>query len=117
MLLNNAGFIPHMIDGLQVMLDPEHPHKDTDEAIKTAVQRDFAESLSASIRSLCSLPDVKLSMWIPQPSSIPWLDVLVDKAWSEEAKDCARGGALMQLTYGSPSRGRDRPGSAPHHES
>ena len=42
MLLNdNAGFIPHMIDGL--MLDPEHPRKDTDEAIKTVVQRDFAE--------------------------------------------------------------------------
>jgi DNA-directed RNA polymerase specialized sigma24 family protein len=28
---------------------------------------------------------------------IPALDALVDKAWSEEAKDCAQG-ALMQLT-------------------
>lgn len=43
LLLTNSGFIPHLIDGL--MLDPEHPRKDTDEEIKTAVQRDFAECI------------------------------------------------------------------------
>eukprot|EP01046_Picozoa_sp_COSAG06_P064341 COSAG06_NODE_15332_length_1079_cov_8.495918_1_plen_40_part_10 len=36
MLLSNNGFIPHLLDGL--MLDPEHPRKDFDETIKTAVQ-------------------------------------------------------------------------------
>ena len=32
---------------------------------------------------------------------VPALDALVDKAWSEEARDCARG-ALMQLTDRKP---------------
>jgi hypothetical protein len=44
MLLNNHGFIPHMVDGL--LLDPEHPRKDTDDAIKAAIQCDFAECLA-----------------------------------------------------------------------
>ena len=95
MLLNNAGFIPHLIDGL--LLDPEHarnsdPPVGAPQAIRAVVQRDFAECIQ------------QLSLFPPGCESlkadsavVPALDALVDKAWSEEAKDCARG-ALMQLT-------------------
>ena len=45
MLLHNAGFIPHLIDGL--LLDPGHPRQGTEETTKAAVQRDFAECATA----------------------------------------------------------------------
>ena len=90
LLLGNAGFIPHLIDGL--MLDPEHPRKDTDEAIKTAVQRDFAEC----VQQISLFPAGRAAL-TADSAVVDVLDALVDKAWSEEAKDCARG-ALMQLT-------------------
>ena len=82
------------------MLDPEHPRKDTDEQIKSAVQRDFAECIQ------------QLSLFGPGGEAlkknhdvVSALDTLVDKAWSEEAKICARG-ALKQLC---PERGLARP--------
>ena len=89
MLLSNAGFIPHVVDGL--LLNPEHPRKSSDEAIKAIVQRDFAECIQ------------QLSLFAPgcealkSAGIVEALDALVDKAWTEEAKDSARG-ALMQLT-------------------
>lgn len=90
MLLNNRGFIPHLVDGL--LLNPEHPRKDTDQGIKAVIQRDFAESIQ------------QISLFPPgcdalkaAPGIVDALDMLVDKAWTEEAKDSARG-ALMQLT-------------------
>jgi hypothetical protein len=89
MLLDNSDCIPHLLDGL--MLDPEHPRKDIDEQIKSAIQRDFAECIQ------------QVSLFGPggealkkNPDVISALDALVDKAWSEEAKICARG-ALKQL--------------------
>ena len=89
MLLGSSECIPHLLDGL--LLDPEHPRKDTDEQIKSAVQRDFAECIQ------------QLSVFGPggealkkNPDVVSALDMLVDKAWSEEAKVCARG-ALKQL--------------------
>jgi hypothetical protein len=39
LLLEVQQFIPLLLDGL--LLDPEHPRKDTDEQVKSAVQRDF----------------------------------------------------------------------------
>ena len=94
MLLGSSECIPHLLDGL--LLDPEHPRKDTDEQIKSAVQRDFAECIQ------------QLSLFGPggealkkNPDVVSALDALVDKAWSEEAKVCARG-ALKQLC---PERG------------
>ena len=90
MLFSTAGFIPLLIDGL--LLDPEHPRKDTDEAIKTAVQRDFAEC----VQQISLFPAGRAAL-TADSAVVDVLDVLVDKAWSEEAKDCARG-ALMQLT-------------------
>jgi hypothetical protein len=89
MLLNNAGFIPHLIDGL--MLDPEHPRKDTDGAIKTAVQRDFAECLQQIALFPAGCEALKANETVMQA-----LLTLKDKAWSEEAKICAEG-ALMAL--------------------
>ena len=89
MLLNNAGFIPHLIDGL--MLDPEHPRKDTDETIKTAVQRDFAECLQQIALFPAGCEALKANEAVLQA-----LLTLKDKAWSEEAKICAAG-ALMAL--------------------
>ena len=89
MLLESSECIPHLLDGL--LLDPEHPRKDTDEQIKSAVQRDFAECIQ------------QLSLFGPggealkkNPDVVSALDMLVDKAWSEQAKICARG-ALKQL--------------------
>jgi len=90
MLLNNTGFISLLIDGL--LLDPEHPRRDTDEAVKAAVQRDFAECVQQ-----ISLFPAGCDALKADSAVIPALDALVDKAWSEEAKDCAQG-ALMQLT-------------------
>jgi hypothetical protein len=90
MLLSNNGFIPHLLDGL--MLDPEHPRKDFDETIKTAVQRDFAEC----VQQISLFPAGSTALKA-NSAVVDALDALVDKAWSEGAKDCARG-ALMQLT-------------------
>jgi len=89
MLLNNAGFTPHLIDGL--MLDPEHPRKDTDEAIKTAVQRDFAEC----VQQIALFPAGCEALTVNE-TVVQALLTLKDKAWSEEAKVCAEG-ALMAL--------------------
>ena len=74
-----------------LLLDPEHPRKDTDVAIKTAVQRDFAECMQQ-----ISLFPAGLEALATDASVVDALDALVEQAWSEEAKDCARG-ALMQL--------------------
>ena len=89
MLLNNAGFIPHLIDGL--MLDPEHPRKDTVETIKTVVQRDFAECVQQISLFPAGCEALRANEGIMHA-----LLTLKDKAWSEEAKVCAEG-ALMAL--------------------
>jgi hypothetical protein len=78
------------VDGL--LLDPDHPRKDTDEEIKAAVQRDFAEC----IQQISLFPPGCKALQAA-PGVVEALDALVEQAWSEEAKDCARG-ALMQLT-------------------
>ena len=75
-----------------LLLDPEHPRQNTDEAIKTAVQRDFAECVQQ-----ISLYPAGCEALKAESAVVEAMDALVDKAWSEEAKDCARG-ALMQLT-------------------
>jgi hypothetical protein len=62
MLLNNHKFIPHLLSGL--MLDPKHARKETDEQIKSAVQKDFAECIQqislypAGCEALKAYPDV-----------------------------------------------------------
>jgi len=89
MLLNNAGFIPHLIDGL--LLDPEHPRKDTNDAVKTAVQRDFAEC----IQQIVLFPAGREALTVNE-TLMQALLTLKDEAWSEEAKVCAEG-AIMAL--------------------
>ena len=79
----------HLIDGL--MLDPEHPRKDTNEGIKTAVQRDFAECVQQIALFPAGCDALKANEGIMHA-----LSTLKDKAWSEEAKVCAEG-ALMAL--------------------
>jgi len=73
------------------MLDPEHPRKDTDEAIKTAVQRDFAEC----VQQIALFPAGCEALTVNE-TVVQALLTLKDKAWSEEAKVCAEG-ALMAL--------------------
>jgi hypothetical protein len=86
----------HVVDALNrvdgLLLDPDHMRKDTDLRIKTIVQRDFAECIQ------------QISLFPPgcealraAPSVVGALEELVKSAWSDEAKECARG-ALMQLT-------------------
>jgi hypothetical protein len=96
LFLHHSGFIPHLLDGL--MLADTHPRHtdaaghDTPMSIKTAVQRDFAECIQQ-----VSLFPPGCEALKADPAVIAGLEVLVERAWSEEAKDCARG-ALMQLT-------------------
>ena len=94
LLSSNAGFIPHLIDGL--LLDPEHPRKGFAEPVKAAVQRDFAECILQ-----ISLFPPGLKALKADTAVVTALHALVDTAWSEAAKDCARG-ALMQLTNRQP---------------
>jgi hypothetical protein len=89
MLLNNDGFLPHLIDGL--MLDPEHPRKDTDAAIKTAVQRDFSECIQQIALLPAGCEALKANEAVMQA-----LVTLKEKAWSKEAQACAEG-ALTAL--------------------
>ena len=89
MLLSNSGFIPHLIDGL--LLDPEHPRKDCDEAVKTVVQRDFAECIQQIALFPPGCDALKANEAVMQA-----LATLKDKAWSDEAKVCAEG-AIMAL--------------------
>ena len=77
------------ISGL--LLDPEHPRKDSDEAIKTAVQRDFAECIQQVALFPPGCEALKANEAVLQA-----LLALKDKAWSDEAKLCAEG-ALMAL--------------------
>jgi hypothetical protein len=77
MLLSHSGLISHLLDGL--LLDPEHPRKDTAHAIKTIVQRDYAECIQ------------QISLFPPGCEALRAAPGVV------EAKDCARG-ALIQLT-------------------
>ena len=94
LLLSNESFIPHVIDGL--MLDPEHPRKEADEAVKTAVQRDFAEC----IQQMSLFPPGCAALQ-ENEAVIQALSTLKDKAWSEEAKICAEG-ALIALVPPEP---------------
>ena len=89
MLLSTAGFISLLIDGL--LLDPEHPRKDTNDAVKTAVQRDFAEC----IQQIVLFPAGREALTVNE-TLMQALLTLKDKAWSEEAKVCAEG-AIMAL--------------------
>ena len=89
LLLNNTAFLPLLILGL--MLDGDHPRQDTADEIKTKIQRDYAEC----IQQLSLFPPA-LSVLRADARIIKALDVLVDTALSEGAKDCARG-ALIQL--------------------
>ena len=84
MLLKSADFVPHLIDGL--LLDANHPRKDTDLDIKAAVQRDFADCI------------LQVSLFPPgcealkaSPMVVGVLDALVEQGWTEEARDSARG--------------------------
>ena len=73
------------------MLDPEHPRQGTDVAVKAVFQRDAAECLQQ-----LSLFDPGCEALKADADAIAALDMLVDKAWSKEAKVCAEA-ALKQL--------------------
>ena len=95
MLIESPGFVEHMIASL--LLDPNHPRRGgppaggASENTLACVQRDYAECIQ------------QISLFPPgcealkSAGVVQALDALVDKAWTEEAKDSARG-ALMQLT-------------------
>ena len=74
-----------------LLLDPDHVRQDQERSIKVILQQDAAE---------CYL---QLALFEPgrellssDTSVLDALRMLLDKAWSEEAKICARG-ALKQL--------------------
>ena len=60
--------------------------------VKAIVQKDFAEC----IQQIALFPPGCDALKV-DPAVVEALDALVEKAWTEEAKDSARG-ALMQLT-------------------
>lgn len=91
LLLNSAGCIEHLIDGL--LLEPTHPRAETTSLeIKAVLQRDYAECIQQ-----LSLFHLGCEALKQDPAVVDALDALVERAWTEEAKDCARG-ALVQLT-------------------
>jgi hypothetical protein len=67
-----------------LLLDPEHPRKDTAEPVKAAVQRDIAECIQqlALVPQACEAlkADSKL---------IDAVKALVDKGWTDKAKETA----------------------------
>lgn len=90
MLIECPGLVPHMIASL--MLDPEHKRHGTSDKTKERVQRDYAEC----IQQISLFPPGRAALQSWSAELVEALDTLVERAWSEEAKDCARG-ALMQL--------------------
>jgi hypothetical protein len=89
LLLETSGFIPHLISGL--LLDEDHPRKDTDQEVKAAVQRDFAECIQQ-----ISLYEPGCAALRAEHAVVEALTALKNDAWTEEAKLCAEG-ALMVL--------------------
>ena len=73
------------------MLDPEHLRQDQDEDVKGAIQRDAAECLMQ-----LALFGPARDMLQQDATLLDTLRMLVDKAWTEEAKQYAEG-ALMAL--------------------
>jgi hypothetical protein len=89
MLIESPGFVEHMIASL--MLDPNHKRQDTSQATKERVQRDYAECIQQ-----ISLFPPGCEVLKNNSAVVEALDALVDKGWSDEAKQCAHA-ALMQL--------------------
>eukprot|EP01048_Picozoa_sp_COSAG05_P021586 COSAG05_NODE_4022_length_1713_cov_2.089219_2_plen_126_part_01 len=81
MLIKSPGFVEHMIASL--MLDPNHKRQDTSQTTKKRVQRDYAECIQqiSLFPAGCEV--------LKDPAVVEALDALVDKGWSDEAKQCA----------------------------
>jgi hypothetical protein len=82
LLLNNADFISFLTDVL--LLDPDHPRKDTTESVKAAIQRDVAEAILQF-----SLFPEGCEALKADPKLVDAVTKLVIHGWSDEAKDCA----------------------------
>jgi hypothetical protein len=67
-----------------LLLDPEHPRKDTAEPVKAAVQRDIAEC----IQQLAVFPQA-CEVLKADSELIDAVKALVDKGWTKEAKETA----------------------------
>jgi hypothetical protein len=67
-----------------LLLDPEHPRKDTAEPVKAAVQRDIAES----IQQLAVFPQA-CEVLKADSELIDAVKALVDQGWTKEAKETA----------------------------
>ena len=67
-----------------MLLDPEHPRKDTAEPVKAAVQRDIAEC----IQQLAVFPQA-CEVLKADSKLIDAVKTLVDKGWTNEAKETA----------------------------
>lgn len=89
LLLESADLCKLLLEAL--LLDPEHMRQTQSEDVKAAIQRDAAECF------------MQLALFAPgrdllkqDTSVLEALHMLVDKAWTDEAKQCAKG-ALMAL--------------------
>ena len=89
MLLNCDGFVPHLLFGL--LLDPEHPRKDTDESIKAVVQLDFIES----IQQISLFPPGWAALKTAGDDVQQALTNLKDNAFTQEAKQLAEATLLV----------------------
>ena len=67
-----------------LLLDPEHPRKDTAEPVKAAVQRDIAES----IQQLAVFPQA-CEVLKADSKLIDAVKTLADKGWTDKAKETA----------------------------
>ena len=82
LLTHRAVAPPPQTSGL--LLDPEHPRKDTAEPVKAAVQRDIAEC----IQQLAVFPQAR-EVLKADSELIDAVKALVDKGWTNEAKETA----------------------------
>jgi hypothetical protein len=81
---NTTRAVAYLPQTSGLLLDPEHPRKDTAEPVKAAVQRDIAEC----IQQLAVFPQA-CEVLKADSELIDAVKALVDQGWTKEAKETA----------------------------
>ena len=90
MLVQSDALIPTLLDAL--FLDPEHPRKDMDEALRAGIQRDGAECLLQ-----LALVESGKELLERHPEALEALRALADSSALTEEARLAASGALVAV--------------------
>ena len=90
MLVQSDALIPTLLDAL--FLDPEHPRKGMDEALRAGIQRDGAECLLQ-----LALVEAGKELLERHPEALDALQALIDGAALKEEARLAAAGALAAM--------------------